>query len=81
VERVFFPDSPVKVCPFFDHFNNQYKNTDGFPDIMRLKDLPKGLTASHVIIAGPHWNDESKLEAKRMIQESIWNGVNHIDTK
>lgn len=77
----YFPDSPVTACPFFDHFHDQYKNSEGFPDIMPLKDTPKSLTASHVIIAGPHWRDDGKLEAKHMVQESIWNGVNHVDAK
>jgi hypothetical protein len=77
----FFPDSPLKICPFFDHFNNQYKNSDGFPDIMRLKDVPPSLIASHVIIAGPHWKDNGNLEAKHMVQDSIWNGVTHVQAK
>jgi hypothetical protein len=73
-----FPDSPLKACPFFSHFNNQYQNSDGFPDVMRLKDMPKELKPSHVIIAGPHWNDEAKLEAKHMVQDSLWNGVSFV---
>lgn len=77
----YFPDSPLKVCPFFNHFNDQYHNSDGFPDIMRLKDTPKELTASHVIIAGPSWKDDGTLEAKYMLQASIWNGVTHVDAK
>lgn len=77
----YFPESPLKVCPFFDHFNNQYQNSDGFPDVMRLKDVPRELTASHVIIAGPTWKDDESLEARYMLQDSIWNGVTHVDTK
>lgn len=77
----FFPDSPLKVCPFFSHFNNQYKNSEGFPDIMQLKDMPKALMASHVIIAGPTWKDDGTLGAQYMVQGSIWNGVTHVDAK
>lgn len=77
----FFPDSPLKVCPFFDHFNNQYQNSGDFPDIMRLKDAPAGLMASHVIVAGPSWQEDGSLEAKHMVQQSIWNGVTHVDAK
>jgi hypothetical protein len=77
----FFPDSPIKVCPLFKHFNDQYQNSEGFPDIMRLAGMPKSLTASHVIIAGPGWQDDGSLEAKYMLQTSIWNGVTHVDAK
>ena len=77
----FFPDSPLKVCPFFDHFNDQYKNSEGFPDIMRLKDVPKELAAAHVIIAGPSWKDDGTLKAEHMVQESLWNGVSFVKAK
>lgn len=73
-----FPDSQFKACPFFQHFNNQYKNSTGFPDVMELKDMPTELTASSVIIAAIRWNDE--LGAEFMIQDSIYNGVNFTDT-
>jgi hypothetical protein len=48
---------------------------------MSLKDMPTGLTASHVIVAGPSYMDDGTLEAKHMIQESMWNGVSHVDSK
>lgn len=77
----YFPDAPVRVCPFFRHFNDQYKNSAGFPDICTLEQMPAGLTASRVIIAGPHWDDETGgFEAKRMLSDDIWNGVTHVDT-
>lgn len=79
--REYFPESPLKTCPFFDHFNDQYQNSDGFPDIMRLKDVPPLLTASHVIIAGPSWQDDTTFEAKHMLQDSVWNGVTHVDSR
>ncbi len=77
----YFPDAPVKICPFFSHFNNQYKNSYGFPDIMRLADIPQSLTAEHVIISGPSWRDDGSLEAKYMLQSSIWNGVNYAQAE
>ena len=78
----FFPDSPTKSCPLFSHYNDQYRSSAAYPDVMRLKDIPKGLTASHVIIAGPHWDsDRNSLEAKYMLQESIWNGVTFVESK
>lgn len=76
----FFPDSPIKVCPIFRHFNDQFKDSNGFPDIMKLKDIPKSLKASHVIVAGLDY-DGNRMEAKHMMQEQIWNGVTHLDTK
>ncbi len=79
--KEYFPDSPLNACPFFAHFSNQYQNSNGFPDVMPLKDMPKELEASHVIIAGPHWKDAAKLEAKYMVRDSVWNGVNHVEAK
>lgn len=73
-----FPDAPVKVCPYFQHFNDQYQNSKGFPDIMSLKDTPKNLEAERVIIAGPSWKEDGSLEAAYMTQESTWNGVNFV---
>jgi hypothetical protein len=73
-----FPDAPVKVCPFFSHFNDQYKDSKGFPDIMPLKDIPKKLEAERVIIAGPSWREDGTLEATYMVQHSMWNGVNFV---
>jgi hypothetical protein len=78
--KKFFPDSPLRACPFFDHFNDQYKNSEGFPDIMRLGDTPKALESSRLIIAKPHWEDESLLEAAYMLEDETWNGINHQST-
>ena len=74
----YFPDSPAKVCPFFMHLNDQYKNNTGFPDVMQLKDTPSSLTANQVIIANLCWGDEPKLRAAYMTQESFWNGVSWV---
>jgi hypothetical protein len=70
----FFPQAPTKVCPIFDN----YKGSSG--DVMELQDVPENLKCSHIIIAGPHYTGDG-LEAKHMMQESIWNGVTHCETK
>jgi hypothetical protein len=76
-----FPNSPVKKCPFFSHFNNQYVHSVGYPDVMKLGELPMGFKASKVIIAGPHWEGHpGKLEAKRMDKDAIYNGVDYQTT-
>jgi len=77
----YFPESPVKVCPLFSHFNDQYKHSARFPDVMRLKDMPGSLKASRVIIAGPKWNNEGFLAAEYMLQDSFWNGVTWVDSR
>lgn len=69
-----FPDSPIKECPLFDN----YKGSDG--NVMKLSEVPPAMPCSHVIIADHDYENE-KLEAKFMIQDQVWNGVNHIDTK
>lgn len=76
----FFPDAPVKVCPFFNHFNDQYRDSKGYPDVMTLRDCPRELKAEHVIIAGPSWRGEGSLEAKYMVQQEMWNSVCFVET-
>lgn len=71
-----FPDSGLSVCPMFDHAP---KVIDG--DICRLSDVPEGLTAERVIIAGPSWNDDGSFSAYYMISDDIWNGVMHVKTQ
>lgn len=66
-----FPESPVKQCPLFQHY------TGNVGDVMRFAEIPVGLTAHHVIVAGPHYKGE-KLEAAYMIQDEMWNGVTHV---
>jgi hypothetical protein len=68
----FFPHASTKVCPIFDN----YKGSSG--DVSELKNVSLSLKWSHVIIAGPDYK-EQRLEAKYMIQDSIWNGVTHCD--
>ncbi|MDR3582515.1 MAG: hypothetical protein P4L67_04550 [Candidatus Pacebacteria bacterium] len=74
-----FPESPIKVCPMFRHYNDQHEDSNGFPDIMRLGDVPASLKAFRVIVAGP--NHRGELEATYMIQGDMWNGVSWVDTR
>jgi hypothetical protein len=54
-------------CLIFQHSGD---SNDG--DICTVKDLPEGYTAAHVIVAS-HEN-----EAFYMVEDDIWNGVNHV---
>ena len=70
--RKYFPASPFHACPVFDN----YIGDTG--DVMRLADVPQGLTCEHVVIAAPGYND--KLMAESMFQRKIWNGVSYVET-
>lgn len=78
--REFFPDSTLKTCPFFAHFQDQYKDNPGFPDVMALKDVPKELTAHKVMFGLPRSDLDNRMEAEYMLEAEMWNGVNFIDT-
>lgn len=78
--RSYFPESPLQVCPLFKHFNNQYTHSTMWPDVMKLDDTPGNISASRMIIATPCILGESKLEARTMVQDECWNGVNHLKT-
>lgn len=68
-----FPESPMKRCPLFDNYN------DNYGDVLPVSEMPRSLAVSTVIIAGPSW-DEKKIAADLLLHESIWNGVNHQKT-
>lgn len=74
----YFPESPLKVCPLFRHSNSDEKTLYG--DICKIGEIPERLTASRVIIAAPNY-DGTKLEAKFMIEDSYYNGVQWRDTQ
>jgi len=79
----FFPTETGEIvaCPIFSHSNNQYDSSDFIScDICLVEEIPKNLTCSRVIIAGPNY-DDSKIEAKFMLCDSAWNGVNHMPIK
>jgi hypothetical protein len=76
----FFPDERGKPCPIFQHSNpRNHGALDG--DVMRFDEIPNDLTCSRIIFAGPHWDKEDHpedLEAKFMLTEDLWNGVNYM---
>lgn len=76
--REYFPEAG-DVCPLFAHYNDQYKHSDGHPDIMPLKDVPARLSAERVIVAAPNYNGE--IEAEFMISASQYDGVTYIKTE
>jgi len=71
--REHFPDGG-EVCPLFAHYKGAGM------DVCKLKDMPEGLTASHVIVAIPEYGNEDKMEAQTMYQDSIYNGVSWLKT-
>lgn len=79
--KEFFPESKFKNCPLFAHANKQYdSSTRLVGDVMTLEEVPASYNCHHCIIAGPNY-DETGLQAQFMIETSMWNGVNHVDTK
>lgn len=73
-------DGTIVACPIFSHSNDQYDSNDLLAcDVCLVEEIPENLTASRVIVASANY-DESRLEAKFMTSDSIWNGVNHEDT-
>jgi hypothetical protein len=74
--REMFPDSGINGCPLFDHAPKEVAG-----DICQLSEVPDGLTAERVIIAGPGWKDDGTFRAEYMISDDIWNGVMHVKTQ
>jgi len=64
----FFPESPVKVCPLFQHYKGDYG------DVMPISDIPKTLKAHMVLVASPEFTCEFRVE------KHVWNGTNIQDT-
>lgn len=70
-------------CPFFKHSGARMPM-----DTCKLSDINTDrINPSRVIIAGPGWNSETRehddnvnLEAKFMLTDEFWNGVNHQKT-
>jgi len=75
----YFPEYNGRACPLFNHANDQYQNDCLYGDVMRLKDVSSELTCGRFIVANYDYKDE-KLEAKCMLSDSVWNGVNFEDT-
>ena len=80
-----FPSSGLKHCPLFFHSNKNHDDVDG--DICRVSELGQWQRAYRVIIAGPAYSAKAgkhtfdAADAVHMIEQSIWNGVTHVDTK
>lgn len=74
--RELFPGAGEQ-CTLFAHSNDQYR--EWLPgDVLRLGDLPVGLTAERVIFARA--NDDGTVEAEHMLHRDFWNGVSHVKT-
>lgn len=76
--RKHFPDGG-QVCPLFKHFGNKQLN-DSLTEfnVCRLDQMPELLECARVMIVS---KDEDEYEVHSMKQESVWNGVEHLDTK
>lgn len=69
----FFPDCPIKVCPIFDNYK------DNYGDIQKLGEVVGTIKCSSVIFAAPDYKGE-KLQARFLIQDEMWNGVSWVKT-
>ncbi len=75
-----FPSDRPVPCPLFKHSNDQYNSNDLLTgDVMRFDKVPPSLKSERVIIAGPDYKDEG-IEAKWMITDDQYNGVNYMKT-
>ncbi len=75
--KEYFPNSEFKNCPLFKHSNKESNILPG--DIMPFGDVPLDLEMSRIIFcASPYGND---IKAIFMLEDSMWNGVNHVETK
>lgn len=78
--KQYFPDCGFDKCPLFGHSNDQYSNDSSIPgDIMDYSKIPLDMKCCRVIVAGLDYEDKD-LEAKFMIEDEFWNGVNHSHT-
>lgn len=74
--REWFPGAGA-VCPLFHHSNDQYRKDGHYPeDVCTVADLPSLLICTRLIVAGPHWQDKTKLEAEHMLVAEFWNRCN-----
>jgi hypothetical protein len=87
--EMFPPKDGIAVpCPLFHHSNDAYGGVCGeLPDdVCTLAEMPKELTSSRVIIAGPSYDSDTKERtgpprAEFMTSRNIWNGVDFVETK
>lgn len=74
----------LTACPLFEHSNDQYASESTIEgDVMRLAEVPEGLTCSRVVFGGRKFDSDDNdwtgpIEATFMLCDSQWNGVNHM---
>ena len=73
--RQYFPNSPLKQCPWFSHSGARLPF-----DVCRLEHTPLDTPAYRVLIAGPHWTQPDVLVIHAMYCEESCNGVNFQPT-
>lgn len=68
-------------CWIFDHARDQYGRKGVYmDDVCTVAETPEFLTCCRLIVAKPHWQHKTKLEAGRMIATEYWNRVEHQKT-
>jgi hypothetical protein len=77
-----FPQSNGKFipCPLFKHGGDAIDL-----DVCRLGEIGPELTCARFIVAGPGWKNRQEgctgsMEAKFMMSDEIWNGINYEQT-
>jgi len=77
-----FPSPVFEHCPIFQHSHKPFgkgMESSIAGDVCRLSDIHENLTASRVIVAGPHWDKKrDDIEPKFMLCHSEWNGCNYM---
>lgn len=77
--RDYFPNS-VEACPMFSHSNDQYSSeSTTYMDICELKNIAKNTKCGHFILATLNYA-ETAFKAEYMIEKSMWNGVNFVES-
>jgi hypothetical protein len=69
-----FPNSPVKTCPLFRNYNENYA------DIHELGKVPESLEMYTFMIAVPNKFYENKPSAEFLLHKDFWNGRNFQKT-
>jgi hypothetical protein len=78
--RQWFPGMGDK-CLLFNHARSQYGDDGIAPDdVCTVAEIPDGLTCERLILAKPHWDDPTRLEAGEMLVTEFWNRCTHQKT-
>lgn len=75
--REWFPGAGER-CSLFAHHDREAPEP---ADLAVLSRLPAALKCDRLILAGPHWNDPERWEAKDMLARQLWNGARHQNTE